>query len=93
MVAETVIASLIAAGSAVIIACVNRSRCRFLVSRHGWSYGIAFSEVPLPPPNSDSESSSIGDDASDFTQLKLAPKTNDSNGIREQNTSGDTRVV
>ena len=86
MVAETVIASLIAAGSAVIIACVNRSRCRFLVSRHGWSYGVAFSEVPLPPPpppNSDS------DDASDFTELKLAPKTNDTPCIREK-TSGDT---
>ena len=91
MVAESVIASLIAAGSAVVIACVNRSRCQFLVSKHDWSYGLAFSEVPLPsppPPNSDS------DDASDFTALKLAPKTNDSNGIRgEQSTSGNTRAV
>ena len=49
--AEAITAAIVGATSAAALACISRSRCRFLVSKNGTSFGIGFSEVPLPLPS------------------------------------------
>ena len=48
---EAITAAIVAAVSGAALACISRSRCRFLVSKNGTSFGIGFSEVPLPLPS------------------------------------------
>ena len=48
---EAITAAIVAAVSAAALACISRSRCRFLVTQNGTSFGVGFSEVPLPLPS------------------------------------------
>ena len=48
---EAITAAVVGAISAAALACISRSRCRFMKTKNGSSFGIAFSEVPLPLPS------------------------------------------
>ena len=58
---EAITAAIVAAVSGAALACISRSRCRFLVSKNGTSFGIGFSEVPLPLPSPTSQGLNLPD--------------------------------